>query len=221
MTDKTRLGGSILCAALIAGAFGDAVLRATPWGLNIFVWVSALIVLAVAVVEINRIEPAPAGWWAPILLLCFSAAIAWRDSPVLRALNLIGAVVTLAMILMKSHSVRLLAAGVTDYALGVLTSAYVALAGAIQLIGGDIQWKKLPRDGWAKQMAPVGKGLAIAFPLLLIFSGLLSSADAIFADLLRRLFDWDVSSLITHSMLTMVIAWAVSGLLRVSLVQIC
>jgi hypothetical protein len=32
MTDKRRLGFSILAAALAAGALGDGLLRATPWG---------------------------------------------------------------------------------------------------------------------------------------------------------------------------------------------
>jgi hypothetical protein len=214
MIDKTRLGRSILGAAILAGALGDGILRATPWGLNIFAWGIAVVALAVTVTEVNRIDAAPGGWWGPVLLLCFLAAVTWRDSPVLRGLNLIGAVVTLAMILMKSRAGKLLAAGVMDYAAGVLRYALAALTGAIQLMVEDIQWKNLSQGGWVKRLAPVGKGVAIAFPLLLIFGGLLTSADAIFANLVSRLFDWNVESIITHSMMTMVIAWGVAGFLR-------
>jgi hypothetical protein len=214
MTDKTRLGFSILAAALAAGALGDGLLRATPWGVNLFVWIAALSALAAGVLILNRVDLDAGSRRLVIPLLFFASAIAWRDSPVLKALSLIGIVITLAMILMRSRAGKLLAAGVTDYALGVLISLYDALTGAGRLIGGEIEWKVIPRDGLAKHLAPVAKGLAIAFPLLLIFGGLLASADAFFSDLILRFFDWDVESLVVHCLVTAIIAWAVAGYLR-------
>src|SRR5215467_2301313 len=157
MTDKTRLGFSIMAAALTAGALGDGLLRATPWGVNLFVWIAALAALAAGVSILNRGDHDAGSRWLLIPLLFFAAAIAWRDSPVLKALNLIGIVITLAMILTRSRAGKLLAAGVTDYALGVSISLYDALAGAGYLIGGDIEWKEVPRDRWAKHLAPVAK----------------------------------------------------------------
>jgi hypothetical protein len=203
-----------MAAALVVGALGDALLRATPWGLNLFVWIAALIASVTVVLILYRIELDAGCKWLVIPLLFFAAAIAWRDSPVLKALNLIGIVITLAMILMRSQTGKLLVAGVTDYAYSVLASLYCAFSGAGYLIGGDIEWKEVPRDGWAKHLAPVAKGLAIAFPLLLIFGGLLASADAVFSDLVLRLFDWDIESLVVHCLLTAAIAWAVAGFLR-------
>jgi len=214
MTDKTRLGFSIIAAALAAGASGDGLLRATPWGLNLFVWVAALAALAAGVLILNRVDLDGGRRRLVIPLLFFAAAIAWRDSPALKALSLIGIVITLAMILMRSQAGKLLAAGVTDYALGVLISHYHALTGAGHLIGGEIEWKEIPHDGLAKHLPSVAKGLAIAFPLLLIFGGLLASADAVFSNLIIRLFDWDVESLVVHCLLTAFIAWGVAGFLR-------
>ncbi|HEU0174805.1 MAG TPA: DUF4173 domain-containing protein [Blastocatellia bacterium] len=214
MTDKTRLGISLMAAGFVGGALGDALLRATPWGLNLVVWIAALIASVTVVLILNRVEPGAGRKWLVIPLLFFAAAVAWRDSTVLKALNLIGVVVTLSMILMRSQAVKLLAAGVTDYAFSVLASLFSALAGAGYSIGGDIQWKEIPRDGWAKHLVPVAKGLAISIPLLLIFGGLLASADAVFSGIILRLFDWDVESLVVHCLLTAIIAWAVAGFLR-------
>jgi Domain of unknown function (DUF4173) len=214
MTDKTRLGFSIMAAALAAGALGAGLLRARPWGVNLFVWIAALAALAAGALILNRVDLDAWSRSLVIPLFFFAAAIAWRDSPVLNALSLIGIVITLAMILMRSRAGKLLAAGVTDYALGVLTSFYNALAGAGHLIGGEIEWKEIPRDGWAKHLASVAKGLAIAIPLILIFGGLLTSADAVFSGLAVRLFDWDVESLVAHCLLAAIIAWAVAGFLR-------
>ena len=88
--------------------------------MNLFVWIAALAALAAGVLIFNRVD---LDAWSRLLvipLLFFAAAIAWRDSPVLKALSLIGIVITLAVILMRSRAGKLLAAGVTDYALGVL-----------------------------------------------------------------------------------------------------
>src|SRR5262245_5237441 len=99
MTDKTRLGFSIMTAALAAGALGDGLLRATPWGVNLFVWFAALAALAAVVLIWNRVDLDAVSRRLVIPLLFFAAAIAWRDSHVLMALSLIGIVITLAMIL--------------------------------------------------------------------------------------------------------------------------
>src|SRR5262245_28022800 len=139
MTDKTRLGFSIVAAALATGALGDGLLRATPWGLNLFVWIAALAASAACVLVLNRVDLDVGSRWLVMPLLFFAAAVAWRDSPVLRALKLIGIVITLTMILMRSQAGKLPAAGVADYALGVLVSFYNALAGAGYLIGGEIE----------------------------------------------------------------------------------
>jgi hypothetical protein len=214
MTENTRFGISLIAASIVGGAVGDALLRATPWGVNLLVWIVALIASVTIVLILNRVELEAGSKWLVIPLLFFAVGVAWRDSPVLNALNLIGVVVTLAMILMRSQSVKLLAAGVTDYAFSVLASAFNAVVGAGRLIGGDIRWEEIPRDGWAKHMGPVIKGLAIAFPLLLIFGGLLASADAAFSNLLFRIFDWDFESFVSHCLLTVAIAWGVAGFLR-------
>src|SRR5262245_49018364 len=113
MTEKTRLGLSIMAAALAAGVLGDGMLRATPWGVNLFIWIVAVAALAACVLILNRADLDAGRRRLVIPLLFFAAAVAWRDSPVLKALSLIGIVITLAMILMRSQAWKLLTAGVT------------------------------------------------------------------------------------------------------------
>ena len=203
-----------MAVAIMSGALGDGLLRARPWGLNLLVWIAVLAVSAADVLDWNQVDLGAGTRWLGVPLMFFAAAIAWRDSPVLKALSLIGIVITLAMIFLRSRVRKFRSAGVTDYALSVLASLYHALAGARFLIIRDIEWKEIPRDKWTKHLAPVGKGLVIALPLLLIFGGLLTSADVFFSDLVFRLFDWDFESLIIHSLLIAIIGWAVAGFLR-------
>ncbi|MDQ3087829.1 MAG: hypothetical protein M3Q78_04435 [Acidobacteriota bacterium] len=48
MNDKTKTGLEILEAALLLGILGDVLLRQTPWGLNVFLWVTVLAAAMVA-----------------------------------------------------------------------------------------------------------------------------------------------------------------------------
>jgi hypothetical protein len=45
--ERTRLGLGVLGVALVLGGLGDLLLRATPWGINFFIWVTAIVGLAI------------------------------------------------------------------------------------------------------------------------------------------------------------------------------
>ena len=46
MSNRTKLGLNILGAALLLGVLGDALLRETPWGLNVPLWTGAAAAVA-------------------------------------------------------------------------------------------------------------------------------------------------------------------------------
>ena len=48
MGERTRLGLGLIGVALVLGVLGDILLRATPWGVNFFVWITLLVGLAVS-----------------------------------------------------------------------------------------------------------------------------------------------------------------------------
>ena len=43
MNERTKTGLEILQAAVLLGVLGDVLLRATPWGLNVFLFIGALV----------------------------------------------------------------------------------------------------------------------------------------------------------------------------------
>ncbi|HSK74413.1 MAG TPA: hypothetical protein VK892_22120, partial [Pyrinomonadaceae bacterium] len=43
MNERTRTGLEILQSAVLLGILGDVLLRATPWGLNVLLFVGALV----------------------------------------------------------------------------------------------------------------------------------------------------------------------------------
>jgi hypothetical protein len=77
----------------------------------------------------------------------------------------------------------------------------------------DAPARRLP--AWAVSLA---RGLLIAVPILLVFTALFASADAVFATLTAHLFDWnvDVGQLPIRFAVGFLIAWVVAGLLAVA-----
>ena len=74
MDDRTKLGLGLLAAALTLGLLGDLLLRATPWGINVLLWVAILATVAVALWRWGRLEAAGSGRWLVPVAVCFAAA---------------------------------------------------------------------------------------------------------------------------------------------------
>ncbi len=214
MTDRTKLGIWVLVVAFALGVLGDMMLRVRPLGLNVFVWTAALVASVIFMVRWRRVALNGNGRWLAIPVLLFAASVAWRDSPVLKSLSLLALGFSLALALLRAQAGRLMRTGVMEYILSVFIAAFNAFTGAVRLIVEDIQWKDIPHDGWVRHSLAVLRGLSIALPLLLLFGGLLATADAVFSEFLSRAFNWNLSSLVLHSLVTLCITWMVCGLLR-------
>lgn len=214
ITPQTRLGLHLLSAALLAGVSGNMLLRATPWGVNVGIWISIVVAAILWLVREHQPQMLGRANWLAAPMLFFAATFAWRDSPTLNALSLLALLLIAVMVAMRARSGQLLLAGVTDYLQHLVFGIFMAAVGPLFLIFGDITWKELPRDGWSKKALEVGRGLAIAAPLLLIFGGLFVAADAVFENIIARTFNIDGLSVFTHVLLTAVFTWLTAGFLR-------
>src|SRR5205823_14800688 len=56
-------------------------------------------------------------------------------------------------------------------------AAVSAWIGVFPLVSRDVTWSELPRGGRLRQVRAVVLGGTLAFPLLVVFGGLFSSAD--------------------------------------------
>ncbi|MEK7723524.1 MAG: hypothetical protein AAB336_04180, partial [Acidobacteriota bacterium] len=56
MSERTKLGLEILEAAVLLGILGDALLRATPWGLNVLLFILALVAGMIALIYRRKKE---------------------------------------------------------------------------------------------------------------------------------------------------------------------
>jgi hypothetical protein len=216
MSNRTKLGLNILEAALLLGVLGDALLRQTPWGLNVFLWTGALVA---AMYALHARHGGRASWradggWLLVPIVFFAAAFAWRDSATLKLLDGLALFVAFALLAWRTRGRRIRLGGLADYALGLGHAAFDAMFASLPLVISDVQWATIPRDGVMRHAWAAARGLVIAVPLLFIFGALFMAADAVFEGIMRQTFQLDGGVLFSHLFLALLFAWMTGGFLR-------
>jgi hypothetical protein len=212
MNRRTRLALGLLGSAVFLGLLGDELFRATPLGLNVFLWIVALCAVLVA---LSRWGGAPLTssrrWMIPTLVL-FAALVVWRDSTWLVALDLFAIVVALSIGALRT-ALPLHRAGLTDYAVGLAHAGGAAGGKAVTLMQEDIDWNELPKGSQGRQAVAVGRGLMLAAPLLFLFGALFVAADSVFQDYVSSAVP-NAGELTLHVGLIALFSWVSAGLLR-------
>jgi MFS family permease len=218
MNEKTKTGLEILEAAVLLGILGDVLLRETPWGLNVFLWIGALVAAMIMLTLRRRSELFSSQTIAlQVALVFFAAMFVWRDSIELKLLNSLAILTILSLLTLPALEIKAKTAGVFQYAFSVFWSGINAAFAPAYLVFVDVKWKTLPQKGWTKHLTAVFRGLAIAAPILLIFGALFMAADAIFQGIVEQTFRINPEILFTHIFLIGLFSWIVSGYLRGSL----
>jgi hypothetical protein len=216
MSYTTKLALSLLLAALILGVVGDVLLRHTPWGINILLWVTALSFSLVAAAQWNHLRLTGGGRWLSGPAVIFAALFTLRDSIMLNSANLLAILICLALMAYRARQDRIRVAALAEYVKGTALASVCAAVGALQLIFNDIKWRQIKIGGQTKHVAAVGTGTLIAVPALLVFGALLTAADAVFQKMISELFNWDVYEIFTHLFWIGFWAWVVAGFLRMT-----
>jgi hypothetical protein len=211
--ERTRLGLGVLGVALVLGAFGDVLLRATPWGINFLIWTTALVGLSVLLARWGRVDAGGEGKWFVFVAIFFAAGLMLRDSPVVVTLNVLGVLISLSIAVSRGRSGSLRRSGIWDYILGGVYTGALTSAGPLPVSVADIEWREALRGRWKGQALAVSRGVLLAAPLLLLFGALLVAADAIFERLIIDIFGFDLADVVSHFLLICFFAWITSGLL--------
>ena len=211
---RTRLGREILGAGAALGIWGDVLLRAVPWGLNALLCTTGLVAAAAWLVRRHRVAvSADAPWLGAAALLVASNFVA-RDSGRLQAFDAIGLVIVLAVAFLSLQGVGLRGRQAWHYLRGGFDAAVSAWIGVFPLLSRDVTWSELSRGGRLRQVRAVALGGMLAFPLLVVFGGLFSSADAVFHDVVGDLFKIDFDAVLGHIALLGIFASLTAGYLR-------
>ena len=217
MDDHTKLGLGLLGAALVMGLLGDLLLRATPWGINVSLWLALLAGAAAALSRWRGLEVAGGGRWLVPVALCFAATLAWRDSPVVASLDVLAVLVALSLAAFRGRRREIRLSGITEYVLAGIYTGTLSSAGPLPVMVKEVRWREVARGRWRGPALAATRGLFLAVPLLLVFGGLFAAADAVFETLVVNIFGFDVAELFGHVFFTLFFAWMVAGLLWVGL----
>ena len=218
MSERTKLGLEILEAAVLLGILGDALLRATPWGLNVLLFILAVVAAMIALVYRRRKD----FWNLQTLLLhgaliFFAVMFVWRDSIELKVADTFAILTILALMTLPALKIPTQLAGVVHYGFGWIWSGINAAFAPFVLLMDDIKWTTIPQTGWTKNLTAIFRGLAIATPILLIFGALFMAADAVFQGIIEKTFTLDPAILFSHIFLIGIFSWGIAGYFRASI----
>jgi hypothetical protein len=208
-----RQAGIVAGFAFTIGIAGDLLLRTGPWGLNLPVWITLAVGTAAWFTARARGTPwwRESTWYLPAVF--FAACVAWRDAEQLTAWNILGVLLTLLIPALRSRSGHLFTTPLGLYISQPFRTGLSVVFGPIVTAAEDIAWNELHMNTRSKRMSAIAIGIAIALPIALVFGSLLASADPVFDEFLRSLFDWDFASIVSHTLLTALLAWLTAGYL--------
>lgn len=210
----SRAAFATLAAALALGVLGDILFKDTAApGINFLIFAVAL---TAAARQLMTRAPGDTlrgqGHWL-LIAIGFATCLAVRDAEMLRAFDILAILLALGMASLGWFAKSRGTARLRDMVLALVhTGSHVAL-GPILLLVRDADWSAL-RQKRTRHLTSIVAGLALAVPILLVFGGLFSAADAGFAAFIETLFGWNVEPVIIHTFITGAIAWTSAGLLR-------
>jgi hypothetical protein len=207
ISERMQTGLAIIAVAGIMGVLGNLLLRATPWGINVVLWCGTVVLGTVGLLRSRHIKAAGEGRWMVVPILLFAACMAWRDSRPLFFLNAVGLGTALALAAFRTVGGGLWVGGLVEYGALVGRGVFALFRAPLQVLFREVEWHHLPHGAWIGVLQAVARGVVIAIPILVIFGGLLMTADAMFADLLSSLFDVDIPDLLSHLFLIAVFTW--------------
>lgn len=210
----------ILQASIILGVSGNLLIRGIEPGINILLWI-ALLAAAMTALGLRKSKEL----WNPqtisvlAALLFFASMFAFRDSFELLFLDSFAVLGLLAIIILPAQKIKVQAAGVLVYVLSGIWTGIAALSAPFFVLTQETQWNRLARNGLSGHLISVSKGILIALPLVLVFVGLLMSADADYESFIASTFTFDSENAIASIGFSVFLSWFALGYLRTAVAR--
>lgn len=213
------LARRLLLASLILGIAGNWLLRTHQMRAGMVVWILGVLGVAlIASVPASEGDPS-AGRERRVLLgtACILALLlVLRDAEILFGLDLFALVVTSALVAWRAGGRSLATLEPRDAVVGGLAGATAILAGAPTLALRDASPPAVDAER-RRSFGGFAIGAIIAAPVLLLVTGLLGSADPLFANFLDGIGEMLDVGLAGHIVGTIAAAWVAAGAIRGSL----
>lgn len=214
MDSQTRLGLELFAAALVLGLLGDALLRATPWGLNACLWIGCLAVTGYGLAVRWRTSLVPIERWMILPVCAFALLYLGRDASLLKLANTLAVMAAGGLGIQRAQWAlnHRQDPTLTDPP-GLLITGAKALFRLPHFLRRDIDWQTVRTAKRGEQAKAALRGVLLAVPVLGVFGTLLVSADAVFESMVVEVFDANIALVPGHVLLTFVLTWSVGGFL--------
>jgi hypothetical protein len=199
-------------ASIGGGILGQLLFFGELPGINVSIWVVAVLVTAVALrprdARLDRLD-----FWLPVAAVAFALFIALRDDGPLVLFDILaaGALTLAAVVALGGREVSRTALGQV-VRLGT-SSLFVAWTGAVRLAPGAGLLGSSLRPSSGSKPVRIARGLLLAVPLLLLFVALFAAADAVFETYVRQVVaaDIDWPQLMGRVVLALLAGWLFAG----------
>lgn len=204
----------IVLAAVCFGGLAQLLLFGQSAGLNFVLGTAALLGLAVAI-RPRDVRLDPLDLWLPLAALLFASFIALRADGPLLLFDLLADVALTGASLAALAGISVTRRAMLPLTRLGVTLVAVALLGASRLRAGIEPLADRLASPLGPSARPVARGLLLALPAVLLFSGLFAAADAVFAAYLGDLlsFSFDLGELPPRVLFALGWAWLAGGLL--------
>jgi hypothetical protein len=205
----------VLSLALGLGIWASALFVKQPLGLSAPLFALTVLVALFGLAAWERVQPAWRNVWLAAPLLYFAGMVAVRAAGFVTFLNLCAALVLAGLLAHLFTRGNIFALGLLDYVVqGIAASFEIGLIRPIQAL--ELSWRESQKlQGLPPQVLAILRGLALAVPVLIVFTVLLTSADAAFNqsvfDVLKVLSLDNAAELVLRLVFAAVMAWVCLG----------
>lgn len=179
-------------AALAAAWFFDFLFWSKGSGISFFIWIAVMLLAGYLLSWSEGKRPHPLSMLLTLLILGFSTVLALRNEPLTRTVSVMLTLAGMLLLTATFLNGHWLWYRIKDYIVEIARVIGVGFSGAVLLL---LKGNTPPpvegapkRRGWSRAW-PIIRGVLIALPIVVIFGLMLASADQIFAEWVKRLFN--------------------------------
>lgn len=216
-----QLARRILGLAVVLGVLANSLLKVDSWRAGFVLFVIACLGVAWWVARDSAAEPSAR---RERLMLYGAAAVlasllVLRDAPTLYALDFFAFLVVMFLVAWRASGRSLGQLEPRDALIGVASSVTAVVGGTPTLALRDAELGSIDTEQ-RKSYKGFGIGAIVALPVLLLVTGLLASADPLFAGFVEQTGVMLEGEFVGHVLFTAAAAWVTAGALRGSLVPV-
>ncbi|HNR02124.1 MAG TPA: DUF4173 domain-containing protein [Anaerolineaceae bacterium] len=179
-------------AALVAAWLFDFLFWSKGSGISFFIWTAVLLLAGYMLAWSEGKRPHALSVLLTLLILAFSTVMALRNEPLTRAVSVLLTLTGMMLLTATFLNGHWVWYRLRDYVVEFARVIGVGFSGAALLLAKGRTPPPVEgapaRRGWSRAW-PIIRGVLIALPIVAIFGMLLASADQIFADWVKRIFN--------------------------------